>query len=804
VRREVLPREADTSAPRAASRRSAYTSPAMLLEQTYLREQAAIQGESETQVVPAGMALLLDFEEGTGTCQDSSGAGMVPVSTPARYDWSSGDCKRGGNCLRVKPGGAATSYPIKIPCLSVKKDWAFTAWVKTDNPSRSQTMFFIGNRIDTDWIFTCKVEYAVNSKLSCEGPSGFSPTAAGSLVIGDRVKARDKDTDTWKHGEIISMSPIHVKPDGWANSKGFKFNIVVEEGVTGDPTPAPPTPTPTTGDPTPGPATDAAAPTPLPPGDTFSPTAATAAPTPLPPGDTFSPTADSTAADPTAATTITTTTTTTVDWCSGGQRAVGSAGGQEDICCLSTCSTKCGQTDCADATGGEDGCCTSNIESSGTICGATTTGDAVNSAPCKLDTSPLLLETDEAKQPDREELMNEATAEDQPREPEKMSRGQLIAKLKDLQAQVGERSLLQLTEANEEELNKHIEVFEEQLQPVETEWHHFAAVRSASDGSVQLFWDGRLTSTEWFLKGDMPMSANSGMPFELYIGTKLFDDAATTNRNDFDGLMDEVTVWQRSLSAHEVRKIYQQTSAFTGVKLQRIVGRLQLLLDFEDMSSDDVAVDTSGNNFHVKKHATAASWSTNACQRGDGCMSFAGGDQTKPVEIPCLKLRQDWSFTAWLKTTSTTNEQTVFFYGNTYNATYGFTCSVQYSTPTVTCEAPATFATDPIVSTNDIGNPVTDAWHHLSVTRNSVDGVVSIYWDGAQKVSKALGTGNMPENNPGGGTSASVTPYGFSIGGIVGKSNAAWNGVMDEVSVWSRMLTDKEINQIWSGPGPQG
>lgn len=92
------------------------------------------------------------------------------------------------------------------------------------------------------------------------------------------------------------------------------------------------------------------------------------------------------------------------------------------------------------------------------------------------------------------------------------------------------------------------------------------------------------------------------------------------------------------------------------------------------------------------------------------------------------------------------------------------------------------------VGAND--NKLADGeWHHIVVTYNSDGHKVRTYLDGqfvTEDATKTLNTGDT---------------YGFSIG--IG-SQGKFVGLIDEVGLWSRPLTDNEVNQLYnSGSGLQ-
>ena len=91
----------------------------------------------------------------------------------------------------------------------------------------------------------------------------------------------------------------------------------------------------------------------------------------------------------------------------------------------------------------------------------------------------------------------------------------------------------------------------------------------------------------------------------------------------------------------------------------------------------------------------------------------------------------------------------------------------------------------------DVVGPVVDGnldeagWHHVVATVDS--GVIVTLWvDGV--LAGTGGAGHVLPNTP--------TP--LQIGGNPQAGGRAWNGMIDDVAFWDRVLTDNEIAAIWN------
>ena len=87
--------------------------------------------------------------------------------------------------------------------------------------------------------------------------------------------------------------------------------------------------------------------------------------------------------------------------------------------------------------------------------------------------------------------------------------------------------------------------------------------------------------------------------------------------------------------------------------------------------------------------------------------------------------------------------------------------------------------------------PALDEWHHVAVTFNGAAGLGAVYYDG-EKVDVDF----APPFPPGVGTAVTE---GFHIGSFRGGNGRFFNGLIDEVGVWDRVLNKSEIGYLAGG-----
>lgn len=85
------------------------------------------------------------------------------------------------------------------------------------------------------------------------------------------------------------------------------------------------------------------------------------------------------------------------------------------------------------------------------------------------------------------------------------------------------------------------------------EWIHVVVVVNAEKESAKFYCNGEPTSDE-FTSGSIK-SINFDLPNDLYVGGP--DPRHNPNRSGFEGVMDELMIFNRALSAEEIRQIYQ-------------------------------------------------------------------------------------------------------------------------------------------------------------------------------------------------------------------------------------------------------
>ena len=190
---------------------------------------------------------------------------------------------------------------------------------------------------------------------------------------------------------------------------------------------------------------------------------------------------------------------------------------------------------------------------------------------------------------------------------------------------------------------------------------------------------------------------------------------------------------------------------------------------------DNTTRDSSGSNFH----GIATGGITYTAGRVDGLAATFNGTNGS-VEIPD-PLEADFTITCWVKTTATAGGPQWFDgmglvdseVGGVKNdfglALVGSRIGFGVGNPDTT-----------LLSTTSVND---GAWHHVAAVRNNASGLLRIYIDGALNASAT------------GAAGARNAPNTLRLGSIAG-NRGFYNGSLDEVRLYSGVLTPVEISRL--------
>jgi len=265
-------------------------------------------------------------------------------------------------------------------------------------------------------------------------------------------------------------------------------------------------------------------------------------------------------------------------------------------------------------------------------------------------------------------------------------------------------------------------------------WYHYVGV---FDGSVQkMYVDGILqTDTETW---SGPMKSNS-------VSVKLGQ-----SDQKFNGSIDEVRIYNRALSAREVKALYEWAPG--------PVGHWKM-----DEHSGTNAYDSSGNG--NTGTLTGTTW---VHGKYGSALNFVGSsDYVNASSTSSLNPGADMTMEAWIYWNGGSGDHNIV----TKESAYEFKVNGGY----------INYATNPWAWRGGTSAQISQGdWHHIAIT-NDGDGSQKIYVNGVEKYSDVSG-GNITSN-----------ANAVTIGGRSGGPGSPFNGLIDDVRIYNYARTQKQI-----------
>jgi hypothetical protein len=296
---------------------------------------------------------------------------------------------------------------------------------------------------------------------------------------------------------------------------------------------------------------------------------------------------------------------------------------------------------------------------------------------------------------------------------------------------------------------------------------------------IRCYVDGVLTDSNTDSFGNIQQTADP-----LVIG------ANSWGTENFNGIIDEVMIWNRALSAGEVRELFKSSVAFgtkTNFSLSETnANDADVSYDFYrngtvsgiwrfDEGAGSYAFDETGNdNAGTLGNGTANSvpaW-TASCKYGQ-CLSFDAGDSVIAPDSSNLELSNVGTVELWAKKSENARQQGLAVKSGSYYMNFEANNSLRahlYSSG---------------VAYDTYSDAITDFnWHHYVLAWNAsraVNNRVFIYIDGVLEK-----TGNV-------GGNVDVNGLSVYIGSYYDTPGNYFRGTIDEVKIYPRFLTASEV-----------
>lgn len=312
-------------------------------------------------------------------------------------------------------------------------------------------------------------------------------------------------------------------------------------------------------------------------------------------------------------------------------------------------------------------------------------------------------------------------------------------------------------------------------------WHHLVWTREGSQSC--LFVDKLLMSC--VTQTTLPLSIQS-----LVIGQEQdsiggsFDSAQT-----FDGLIDELLVFNEAISLADVTSIHDYQAAGLGYDGTARTCPISVFpepvldLHFDETSwnASNAIIDISGNEYHGNAVNVVPTLSTDGaiCRAAD--LSASGIDDYITLNSGALNNRNNFSISMWYKTSKTGNQSVISGSSATsFNELiFWFNNGNQFG-PFIKS------STKPII-TSSISD---DDWHHVVWTRSSTKNV--FYRDGVLQAGSATLPSGFVEI-----TSLILGQEQDSLGGTFDTAQAV-EGLVDELLIFGKALTPTQVSTVYN------
>ena len=310
-------------------------------------------------------------------------------------------------------------------------------------------------------------------------------------------------------------------------------------------------------------------------------------------------------------------------------------------------------------------------------------------------------------------------------------------------------------------------------------WYHLAIVFSQANGGADSIW----------VNGIKEASGTNSAAWAFNGQVVRFADAIDTFWNIFDGLIDDVRIYNRALSASEINRLYQQAqSKYNASKTDSLTKGLVGYWTFDGAdigSSGTIAKDRSGNN----NNGTLTNGPTRIEGKIGQALNFDGVDDFVNIGSNAnLQLTGAMTICAWFKadTIDTVNED--YIVARSTADPLGPYALYLFSGSSLGFGWRDDVGALEVYETAG-GVIQTGIWTHVCAARNSALNDVDIYIN-------TVNTAVTPTGNVAVTTTSSNTTIG-RLGDYVA-GNVSFDGLIDDVRVYNRALSASEIMKLYN------
>ncbi|MFC1775312.1 LamG domain-containing protein [Patescibacteria group bacterium] len=321
------------------------------------------------------------------------------------------------------------------------------------------------------------------------------------------------------------------------------------------------------------------------------------------------------------------------------------------------------------------------------------------------------------------------------------------------------------------------------------EWTHLVGVWTENPESIKLYVNGTLDQQNTTLSSVSMVSDTSLAIIGAY----------SDNSSNFNGALDNARIYNRALSADEVRQLYNageskfNTSKKTGLQ-DGLVGHWTF--DGPDMVSNVADVSGQGNTGYLNGQTATTSVRGKLGQalEFDGSNDYVDAGLMGDFDLDL----NEGSISVWSKTSDTGTQ-----------AHFG-----TLNSPTSEAFIRGITNFDPSTGANHVGElqfwiransddnlsggvnsdtGISDGnWHNIVYTWNKSNATINIYIDGVSQTIQYINTSS--------GTSWVAWDYPLTLGALnfAGTPQDFFNGSMDDVRIYDRELSPDEVSQLYN------
>ncbi|OGN10715.1 MAG: hypothetical protein A3B91_03460 [Candidatus Yanofskybacteria bacterium RIFCSPHIGHO2_02_FULL_41_29] len=311
-------------------------------------------------------------------------------------------------------------------------------------------------------------------------------------------------------------------------------------------------------------------------------------------------------------------------------------------------------------------------------------------------------------------------------------------------------------------------------------WYHVVLIFGT--GQRRIYINGVLDSTNTQTNSASLLTGASSVGLTLmssnFNGTRPSSPVGAT--------LDEFRIYNRALSATEIKRLYNLTQP--KIATVPISNGLVGYWDFNSGKGKDIAWDLSGNgnNGRLTSMDPATDWVDSKTGLGTA-LDFDGSNDYVDMGTPStLNLTSNFSLSAWVRISTVANANQIISKG--YDA-----LNTQWEMKTTTAGGNVslqTFVNPSSFGVQSISTLSANTWTHIVGTRDAT--TWRIYWNGV------LDNSNVS-------TGPTATAEKVAVGAVMssGAPTQFWNGLIDEVRIYNRVLSATEIKRLYNLTQPK-